>query len=254
MAKRCLIETCKREAETYCYHCSNDVCTKHYLEHKQWIQEQLNPLVDEINFIYDRLHHDDKNQTKSIPQYLINVYSQLDKWNADCHNNIDIVCHRVRSQIENIVKSNQHEETQKVIYNLESLEKLRQQLKELLKEGDVTYRQLEIMKRQLEELKKKEQEPIRYPDIRIITQKIDVSKYIGVTTDVKYPTEKQQQQQKSRSPQKMSPNKNFSIRHRFVGWPSAGQTIEKCPMCSEIFPLSMTMADRTVHINDHLPD
>ncbi|CAF1478509.1 unnamed protein product [Rotaria sp. Silwood1] len=252
MAKRCLIETCKREAETYCYHCSNDVCTKHYLEHKKWIQEQLHPLVDEINFIYDRFHHDDKNQTKSIPQYLINVYSQLDKWKTDCHHHIDIVYHRVQSQIENIVKSHQHEETQKTNHNLELLEKLRQQLKELLKEGDMTYRQLETMKRQLEELKKKEQDPIKYPDISIITQKLDVEKYVSVTSDVKHSIEKQQQQ--PRSPQKPSPNKNFIVHHRFIRWPSSGQTIEKCPMCSEIFPLSMTMADRTVHINDHLPD
>ncbi|CAF3102684.1 unnamed protein product [Rotaria sp. Silwood2] len=251
MAKRCLIETCKREAETYCYHCSNDVCTKHYLEHKKSIQEQLHPLVDEINFIYEHIHYDDKNKTKSIPQYLINVYSQLDKWKTDCYHHIDIVYQRIRSQIENIAKSHQHEETQKTIYNIESLEKLRQQIKELLKEGDVTYRQLETMKRQLEELKKKEQEPIKYPDIRIITQKIDVEKHVSVITDIKHPTEKQQQ---PRSPQKISPNKNSFVHHRFVGWSSSGQTIEKCPMCSEIFPLSMTMADRTVHINDHLPD
>ncbi len=46
-------------------------------------------------------------------------------------------------------------------------------MKELLKDGNVTYRQLETMKHQLEEIKKKEQELVKYPDIRIITQKID---------------------------------------------------------------------------------
>ena len=68
MAKRCLIEVCKREAETYCYHCSRDVCTKHYLEHKKWIQEQLHPLVDEMNTIYERFRHDDKKQSTSLPE------------------------------------------------------------------------------------------------------------------------------------------------------------------------------------------
>jgi len=204
MAKRCLVETCKREAETYCYHCSRDVCTKHYLEHKKWIQEQLHPLVDEINLIYDRLHHGDKNQTTSVPQCLINAYSQLEKWREDCQHRINIAYYRVRDQIENIVEGHKHEEAQKAVKNVESLVKMRQQLNELLKEGDVTYRQLETMKQQLEEIKKKEQEPISFPDIRIITQKIDVDKCLSVTTGVKHSNEKKQQ---PRSIQKTSSNK-----------------------------------------------
>ncbi len=188
----------------YCYHCSHNVCTKHYLEHKKWIQEQLHPLADEINMIYDRLHHVDKNQTTPTPQCLINVFSQLDKWREDCHHSIDIAYYRVRDQIQNIMENHKHDETQKVTKNLESLEKIRQQLNELLKEGDVTYRQLDTMKQQLEEIKKKEQEPIRYPDIRIITQNINVDKCISVTTDVKHPNEKQQQ---PRNTQKTSSNK-----------------------------------------------
>jgi hypothetical protein len=48
--------------------------------------------------------------------------------------------------------------------------------------------------------------------------------------------------------------RSFSIHHQFAGWSSSGRLAEKCPMCSEIFPLSMTMTDRTVHINEHLPD
>ncbi|MCC7159916.1 MAG: hypothetical protein IT281_10325 [Ignavibacteria bacterium] len=204
MAKRCLIETCKREAETYCYHCCQDVCTKHYLEHKKSIQEQLHPLIDEMNFIYDRLNHGDKNQSKSLPHYCIDVYSQIDKWRADCHDRIDVVYRRARSQIETMVKSHQNETTQKAISNLESLEKMRQQLRDLLRDGDVTYRQLEEIKRQLEEFKKNEQGAIKYPDIRIVTEKIDIEKYISITIDDKHPIEKQQQ---LKCPQKPLSNK-----------------------------------------------
>ncbi len=204
MAKRCLIETCKREAETYCYHCSSDVCTKHYLEHKKWIQEQLHPFVDEINQLSDRLHHHDQTQTTSVPQYVIHACSQLDKWREDCHHRIDITYHRVRNQIENMIEIHRHVETQKAMKNSESLEKIRQQLKELLKEGDVTYRQLQTMKQQLEEIKTKEQQPINYPDIHIITHKIDVDKCVSVTTDIKDPDEKQQH---PRNTQKTSANK-----------------------------------------------
>jgi hypothetical protein len=74
-----------------------------------------------------------------------------------------------------------------------------------LKEGDVTYRKLETMKHQLEEIKKKEQELVKYPNIRIITQKIDIDKCISVTTDIKHTNEKQQQP--PRNLQQISPNK-----------------------------------------------
>jgi len=192
MDRRCSIEACKREAETFCYHCLQDVCSEHLLEHKKWIQEQLPPLIDEINLVYDRLHHDDKSRTTSVPQYLINACSQLDTWREDCRNRIDIVYQRARSQIEDVVESLKRDETQKWVRVLDSLEKMRQQFKELLKEGDVTYRQLEIMKQQLEEIKTKEQEPIRYPGILITTQKLDVDKSVNVTIDVKGSVDEQQ--------------------------------------------------------------
>ena len=191
MERRCLIEACKREAETHCYHCSRDVCTNHYLEHKKAIQEQLPPFVDEVNLIYDRLRRSDENQATSMPKYLISIYNQLDQWRLDCHQHIDAVYQRARNQIETIAENHKQEETQKPAGVLKSLEKMREELRQLLKEGDVTYRQLEAMKKQLEEIKKKEQEPINYPNIRIITAKIDLEKHISVIVDVKQPPDEQ---------------------------------------------------------------
>jgi len=199
MDRVCSVEACKREAETHCYHCSRDVCTKHYLEHKKSIQEQLPPLIDEINLIYDRLRHSDQIQT-ALPQCLINACNQLDKWREDCHHHIDTTYQRVRSQIEDIAAKHKHEETQKAVKNLESLEKFRQQLNELLKEGDVTYRQIERMRQQLEEIKNKEQEPIKYPDVHLITQKLDADKYASVTVDVKSSTDEQQKPRSTPTP------------------------------------------------------
>lgn len=204
MAKRCLIETCKREAETHCYHCSQNVCTKHYLEHKKWTQEQLHPLVDEINFIYDRLNHGNKNRTKPVPQYFVKLYSDLDKWRVDCYASIDNAYNRTRSQIESLLQTYHHEEFQKETHNVELLEKIREQIRELLKEGDVTYRQLETMKQQLEEFKRQEEIPIKCPNVRLVTQRLDIDKYVNITTEVKYSVEKQQQ---PKSPQKTSLNK-----------------------------------------------
>jgi hypothetical protein len=180
MAKRCLIEACKREAETYCYHCSQDVCGKHFLEHKTSIVEQLNPLIDEVNLIYDRIQHHDQNESAPIPQCLIDAHNQLDKWREECHHHIDVVYRRARSEITMIGENFKKEESGKAAKILELLKKMRQQLEELLKEGDVTYRQLETLKLQLNEVKMNKEEQISYPDIRIATRKIDVDKYVSV--------------------------------------------------------------------------
>lgn len=179
------METCKREAETYCYHCSQDVCTKHYLEHKNSIQEQLHPLVDQINLLYDRLRHDDKSKTASTPQSITNACSQLNQWRDECHHRIDMIYDRIRHQIDGIVEEYNQDERQKRGKNLKSLEEVREQLKELLKDCDVTHRQLETMKQKLEEIRRKEQEPIKYPDIRIAIDKIDMEKCIRVITENK---------------------------------------------------------------------
>lgn len=49
--------------------------------------------------------------------------------------------------------------------------------------------------------------------------------------------------------------RNVSNNQRSTVWSSSKQSSSgKCPMCSEVFPLSMSMTERTVHINDHLPD
>ena len=79
MAKKCSAENCKREVEIHCYHCSRDVCTKHYLEHKKEIQEQLPLFTDEVNLLYDRLQHSNTNPSTTIPKCLMDAREQLDK-------------------------------------------------------------------------------------------------------------------------------------------------------------------------------
>ena len=195
----CSINGCIRDIETYCYHCSRDVCTKHYLEHKNRIQAKFPPFVAEVNVIYDRLLHKQQNSTTLLPQYLVNAYNQLYNWRENCLQRIDFIYKRVRNQIEDIAEIQKKDENEKSTKIIESLEKLRRKLKDLSSEGDITYKQIQILKQQLDDIKNKEQELKKYPDIRIITQKIDVEKCVHVTTDIKYSTVKQQQIRKTPS-------------------------------------------------------
>lgn len=200
MARRCTTENCKREAETYCYHCSNDVCTKHYLEHKKSIQAELPWLTDEVNIFYDCIQRNRKSHRPSAPQCSIDAYNQLEKWRQECHEHIDTVCQRIRSQIEVIVDNYKIEQSQHTTKIIESLEKLRQKVNQLKKDDDVTYRQLETMKQQLDELKRKEKEPNKQSDLRLIAQKIDISKHINIIHEGKCIHEEQPKRRSVRKP------------------------------------------------------
>lgn len=175
-----MVEACKREAETHCYHCSQDVCSRHFLEHKNSIQEQLPLFVDEVNVIYDRLRRAAEKESTFVPPSLLAAYGQLEQWRVDCHQQIDFVYNQFRLRIDDIVQDCKHQDTHKSMKLLESLEKMREQVNELLKENDVTHRQLEVLKRQLETIKQTELEPVEYPDIHVTTEELNVRNDIKI--------------------------------------------------------------------------
>ena len=141
-----------------------------------------------------------KSHKPTAPQSSLDAYNQLEKWRQECHEHIDTVYQRIRSQIEVIVNNYKLERSQRTATLLESLEKLRQKVNQLKKDDDVTYRQLETMKQQLEELKQKEQEPNKHQDLRLIAQKIDVSKHINIIHEGKCVHEEQPRRKPTRKP------------------------------------------------------
>ena len=183
MARQCKTNNCKREAEAFCYHCSSDVCFKHYLEHKKEIQDQLPGFVDQVNLLYEQLKHKNTNSSEKKPTFYTQAHNKLSNWRTECYQHIDTVYEKTLDQLNSLVKNYQNEVNQKSKNNVESLEKIRQQLNELLKEDDVTYQQLQTMRQQLQKIKQNEQEPTRYPEFSITTERIDVNRYVRVISN-----------------------------------------------------------------------
>ena len=194
-----MVEACKREAETHCYHCSQDVCSKHFFEHKKLIQEQLPSLVDEVNVIYDRLRQMNGKETTLVLPSLTAAYGQLEQWRVDCHRQIDLVYDHFRLQIDSISENHRHEENLKSKKLLESVEKMREQVREMLKDDDITHRQLETLRKQLVEIEQREREPINCPGIRLTTQKIDVKNHVNIVTETKLLVAEEQRPKKNMS-------------------------------------------------------
>ncbi len=83
MSQPCAITTCKRPSCALCYCCQQSVCLQHLKEHNDLLISQLNPLVDQINVIGDRLKAID------IRNNVDNCRQKLEEWRNDCHKKID---------------------------------------------------------------------------------------------------------------------------------------------------------------------
>jgi hypothetical protein len=47
--KNCQLDGCSRAASTLCFCCNKNVCTRHFTEHIDAVQTQIDPLANEIN-------------------------------------------------------------------------------------------------------------------------------------------------------------------------------------------------------------
>ena len=180
MAKQCWIESCNDRADEYCYHCSQEVCHRHFTEHKKWLQEQLLPLINQVNVMFNRVQHCDMDQTMFTLSSLSDARQKLDVWRSDSVRHIDDVYDRTLQKMTVTLEAHKQDALEKNRQNLDSLSRLRRRLGELLSEGDIAHGQIQSMRQQLEEINRKEQKLNEHPDIRLVTDKVEAEKHVHV--------------------------------------------------------------------------
>ncbi|UJR19395.1 hypothetical protein I4U23_022525 [Adineta vaga] len=185
MAKQCWIQSCKNRAEGFCAHCSEELCHHHFMEHKEWLQEQLLPMIKHVNITCSRLQRCDMDQAIFTLNCLSDARHELNQWRSDCVRHIDDVYDRALQQITVSLEKHKKDAIEQNRQNLDSLSRIRRKLEKLLSSGNIAHRQLQSMKQQLHEIKRKEQEQNNHPDIRISTEKIDVDKFVTVVSNYK---------------------------------------------------------------------
>ncbi len=134
-SSKCSVSSCKRDFDTHCTHCQCNFCTKHYIEHAKLANDELVPLADRLNFMID-----------SIQQYdpLHQAFQQLEQWREISHRHIDKLCNEKKRQL-------QVEVEQKVKQQMNKLREIAKQVKELIDEGDASFKQIEKIKKDIEE-------------------------------------------------------------------------------------------------------
>jgi replication fork clamp-binding protein CrfC len=83
MSQTCAAPKCERISRGSCDCCNQILCLQHLHEHNEILVSKLNPLIDEINALGDRLNR------INIQQMTVECHQKLEQWRQDCHKKID---------------------------------------------------------------------------------------------------------------------------------------------------------------------
>jgi hypothetical protein len=137
-SSKCSVTGCKRDFDTLCAHCQKNVCSKHYIEHVKLANDQLVPLADQLNSIINSIQQQDP---------LHQAFQQLEQWREKSHQHIDKLCNEKKQQL-------QVEVQQRINKQMKELRELSQQVKELIDEGDASFKQIEKIKKDIEQCRR----------------------------------------------------------------------------------------------------
>ncbi|CAF2865882.1 unnamed protein product [Rotaria sp. Silwood2] len=94
MSLPCSIETCKRPSDVLCYTCRKNLCREHLKEHDDWLNSEVNRLVEEMKNVSTQYMTINRNK-------LINDFRQkLDKWRDDSYKKIDRIYEEKRKELD----------------------------------------------------------------------------------------------------------------------------------------------------------
>jgi hypothetical protein len=137
-SSKCSIDGCKRNSDTVCDHCQGQVCTKHYIEHVKLVNDELAPLADELNSIVNAMQEHDPTH---------DAFEQLEQWRKESHRRIDEWCDKKKLQLKLKV-------AQKIDEAMKKIRKLSEEVKELIDEGDASFKQIQNIKKSIEVCRK----------------------------------------------------------------------------------------------------
>jgi gas vesicle protein len=105
------------------------------MEHVKLANDELVLLADQLNSIINSIQQQDP---------LHQAFQQLEKWREMSHRHVDKICNEKKQQL-------QVEVQQRISKQMNELRELSQQVKELIDEGDASFKQIEKIKKDIEE-------------------------------------------------------------------------------------------------------
>jgi hypothetical protein len=125
MSQTCAISSCKRPSSALCHCCQQNICLPHLKEHQDLLVSELNPLIDQINALGDRL------KVLNLENKMDDARQKLEQWRVECHKKIDHFFKEKCRELDRYV-------TKKVDTQREEISRIQSKAVELIREEHAT--------------------------------------------------------------------------------------------------------------------
>lgn len=145
--KPCEIESCLRVSTTLCRHCTKNVCRRHFDEHAEQLFQELHSLANSINEL------DENICSLCVDEYKQKPLEKLIQWRDEAIRHINDVFELKKQKLDLLLQDNEALFLQRVTCHKNVIGELKEETATLAKDGDVTFEQLQLLKRKFGELK-----------------------------------------------------------------------------------------------------
>ncbi|CAF0790995.1 unnamed protein product [Rotaria sordida] len=140
MSQSCAVESCESTLGISCHCCDKMFCPDHLDEHYESINNQLNPLVNEINTLYDQIMK--KTKEKLIGDCL----EKLDTWRDECYQMINHLYEKKRQELE-------QQYIKKTDKQQKKINEIQLKINKLIHDHDTTQQDIEYFKSTIQIIK-----------------------------------------------------------------------------------------------------
>ncbi len=141
--KSCEIENCQRISAIPCPHCNKNVCRPHFNEHADQLLQELNPFGDSLNELGEKI------SSFGIKEFKQRALDKLTQWRDGYIQKFNDIFELKKQQLDLLLQDNEELFLQRTTNHLEVLNTLKNETTTLVQEGEVTFEQLQILKRKL---------------------------------------------------------------------------------------------------------
>ena len=156
----------ENKSTSICAGCSQNFCSKHFTEHRQELNRQLDEIEQDRDLFQQTLNQHRTNPQKDL---LIN---QVNRWEHESIEKIQRTAEDIRELLSNHIDEN-------LISRKKKLDQLTQQLRESREEGEIIEGDLQAWKKELKQL-------TRQPNIIVRQTETSLVKQIQVQFSGKY--------------------------------------------------------------------
>ncbi|UJR34500.1 hypothetical protein I4U23_021908 [Adineta vaga] len=144
--KSCEIENCQRISAVLCHHCKANICRRHFIEHADHLTQELHPLADQMNELNEKIN------SFSVEEYEQKLIDQLTKWRNETIKNINELYEFKKQKLDLLFQENQKLYQQQTKNYLEIVSTLKNEAAAFIKENDIVYEELQVLKEKLRTL------------------------------------------------------------------------------------------------------